>query len=216
MTPEVCKLVCKVQFPLKPNYDLLRRGIPALLPKCILRDAKELDCDEFPDKPDSDDVEAARGAGGEPPELVPESPSGSEKGDSDEEDEDDEREGEDDDVDGTYHKQDAIGRWYKYGLHSNRIFSKPLHGYFKPPSIPGKEWKKLSKKSKKSLHEAWKRLEHGRDRAVAEMLEVKAKAKNAALSSPPSVSAAAAKSKNTGPSVIATRVTNSQHLRIDS
>ena len=40
MTPirtQECKLVGEVKFPLKPNYDMFRRGIPALLAKCIIR-----------------------------------------------------------------------------------------------------------------------------------------------------------------------------------
>ncbi len=71
MTPirtQECKLVGEVKFPLKPNYDLYRRAIPSLIPKCIISDVRELDCDEFPDKPDTDDAEAP--GGNDIPDLI--------------------------------------------------------------------------------------------------------------------------------------------------
>ena len=112
MTPirtQECKLVGQVQFPLKPNYDAFKRTIPSLLPKCIIRDAKEFDCDELPEKPDSDDAGAPGGDQDHPPPLVV-SPPGSEAGDDDREDGDEIEAGDDDedDSDGTYYKQDAI------------------------------------------------------------------------------------------------------------
>ena len=35
-----------------------------------------------------------------------------------------------------YFKTDAIGRTYEYDEHGNRVFKTPLHGSFRPPTIP--------------------------------------------------------------------------------
>lgn len=48
------------------------------------------------------------------------------------EDSEAEDEPDNDEEDGTYKRQDAIGRWYRYDHHGNRIFAKTLHGSFRP------------------------------------------------------------------------------------
>ena len=68
-----------------------------------------MDCDELPDKPDTDDASGPGGIAdeedpGEPPDLAIES--GSAAGDLEGEEGDDE-DGDDDDDDGAYYKQDA-------------------------------------------------------------------------------------------------------------
>ena len=71
-------------------------------------------------------------------------------------------------------RQDKIGRWYKYDNLGNCMYNKPLHGSLRPPSIPADEWRKLSKKSKKSVHDTWKRLEDEKNKAQAEMQKLRA------------------------------------------
>ena len=50
------RAIGEIKFPCKENYDLFRRAIPSMVPKCIMRDASHYDADHFEDKPDSDDA----------------------------------------------------------------------------------------------------------------------------------------------------------------
>ena len=51
-----CKLVEEqLVFPLKRNYDEYKRALPKL-PHCIIKPFGDYDCDEFPEKEDSEDV----------------------------------------------------------------------------------------------------------------------------------------------------------------
>ena len=143
-----CKLVGDVSFPLKPRYDAFKRSYGN--PVCIIRDASHYDSEEFPAKEDSESAV-------EPVGNVVES-----TGDNASPGNQDVSSSAivvDDDDDGCYYKQDAIGRMYKYDRHGNRVYSKPLKGSLRPPSIPLREWQKLSKKTQQSVHDTWKRLE---------------------------------------------------------
>ena len=167
ITTRECTLAgSKVSFPLKERYDMFKNTLPSLHDLCIIRDASHYDCDEFEEKDDTDDVEVAEGSSiavsADDPSAsadhVPAGISADVPGVAIPEPKDDEED--------YYWKQDSIGRWYKHDKHGNRIFSKPLHGSLRPPSIPASEWAKLSKKSKQNIYDTWKKLEDKMDKAV--------------------------------------------------
>ena len=58
-----------------------------------------------------------------------------------------------------HYREDAIGRRYKYDAYGNRVYSKPLHGSKRPPTIPDKEWRKLKKPTQLAIYQQWKKLE---------------------------------------------------------
>jgi len=169
-----------------------------------LRPAEPTDCDEFADKPDSEDPGVGVGgqspaepepgvaedgvqvAGGDQPAVVPEA-----------------------EDDGYHYRQDAIGRWYKYDHYGNRVFNKPLRGSLCPPSIPLKEWQKLSKKSQQAVHNTWRQLEDAK--VKAEVALKGAKAESAAASASSSSSAAAAGRKRKGDTPTTTNTQPAQH-----
>ena len=126
------------------------------------------ECDEFGEKPDSEDIGPQAPGGAQPPtssEAAGAPPSSDAAGGgAGATPADDVAEiAAVEDEDGYHYKQDKIGRWYKYDKHGNRVYSKPLHGTLKPPSIPGSEWRKLSKKAKSEVHRTWQELEDAKN-----------------------------------------------------
>ena len=122
-------------FPCRKAYEL-HRNLPASLPACIIRDASRyVDCDEFDEKPDSDD---APDPGGYAPDEADAEEDADQPPDGDEvtapggnafdhdKVEDKKAEKADESSDGVHYRQDAIGRWYKYEKCGNLIFSKPF------------------------------------------------------------------------------------------
>ena len=124
-------------FPLKANYDRYRNFPSSQLPACILRLAEAHECDDFEDKPDTDEATVAGGQQPDKGDPTPESPEPSADvleqpaeylaalfGEPKKEE---------------YHwREDAIGRRYKYDAYGNRVYSRPLHGSKRPPTIPDK------------------------------------------------------------------------------
>ena len=163
-------------FPLKANYEQYRNFPISQLPSCILRPAEPDDCDVFAEKEDSEDTSdahvASSGTQGPSlddhgdkfvmPDLFEEGPIP--RIESDPKDPKTEP-----DEEGYTYRQDRIGRWYKYDKHGNRVYSKPLHGTLKPPSIPKEAWRALQKKDKVEVHRKWRELEDGKSRAEAEV-----------------------------------------------
>ena len=124
-------------FPCKKAYDL-HRNLPSSLPVCIIRDmSRYTDCDEFEEKPDTDDApvpggkapaEAAADTEAEPQDEEDVSVPGGDAPDDEiakaeekeanqpEDTKADETkpEGADASSEGYHYRQDAIGRWYKF------------------------------------------------------------------------------------------------------
>ena len=140
-------------FPCKAAYDL-HRNLPSSLPVCIIRDASRyVDCDDFEEKPDTDDtqvpgghapLEAAAEDEAAPPDAEDDALAPGGDAPDDVEPEAD-KTAEAESAEGFTYKQDAIGRWYKYDRYGNRVFNKPLRGSLRPPSIPYKAWTRLGK-----------------------------------------------------------------------
>ena len=132
-----CKLVGEVSFPCKRDYDIFKRALPSMHPLCIIHDAEHYDCDTLDDKEDTEDdnVEPAEDQPTEP--AVPVDGAGAASGVP--------SEAKRDDNDDYHLRQDAVGRHYKYDVHGNRMYAKPLHGTLRPASLPQSVWKKLNK-----------------------------------------------------------------------
>ena len=145
-------------FPLKERYDRYRNVPTAMLPHCILKSSETLECDEFPDKEDSEDASVPGGLAGEAAEdemMDPfaELPEGVETmpkaagGEAEEEDM------------GYHYRQDAIGRHWLYDKYGNRVYKKPLRGSLRPRSIPQKAWNKIPKETRKEISDFYHELQ---------------------------------------------------------
>ena len=121
-------------------------------PLCMIRDADHYDCDVLDDKEDTEDDNREDPTEDQPiTATVPVSDEGAASV---------EPTGvKHDDNDGYHLRQDAAGRYYKYDVHGNRMYAKPLHGTLKPASIPQSVWRKMTKAEQKDLHGKWKSLE---------------------------------------------------------
>ena len=164
-----------IVYPCKANYDLFKRSLPTMgRHGCIIPDITEFEDETFDDKEDSESpVEST-----ETPPPPPTSTDEAVPADS----------GTQDAGDGSYYKQDAIGRWYKYDRYGNRMFAKPLKGTLKPPEVDTMDWRALSKVGKQRLASIY---EHARKAGI----QLSASASPSSSSSAPSVSAAARGSK---------------------
>ena len=130
----------RIVYPCKNNYDLFKRSLPMMgRHGCIIPDVSEFEDETFEAKEDSETpVETTDAPPPPPAELVSD---GAVTADTSKQDI----------GDGSYYKQDAIGRWYKYDRYGNRMYAKPLKGTLKPPEVDTMDWRALSKVGKQRL-----------------------------------------------------------------